>query len=81
MLVDKSLLILVVDDTKKLANTGNNRVVNYKDELIIQNNLKCLGSRKTRGLNSVRCPWMHQEQGIKVLSTVPGLYLENNDLE
>lgn len=23
MLVDKSLLILVVDDTKKLANTGN----------------------------------------------------------
>lgn len=46
MLVDKSLLILVVDDTKKLANTGNDRVVNYKDELIIQNNLKCLGSRK-----------------------------------
>lgn len=35
-MVNRSLLILLADDTQKqLANTGNNRVVNYKDELII----------------------------------------------
>lgn len=50
ILVDKSLLILLADDTKELANTGNNRVVNYKDELITQSNLKHLGSRKQKRL-------------------------------
>jgi len=49
-LVDRSLLILLAGDTKKLANTGNNRVVNYKDELIMQSNLKCLGSKKQKRL-------------------------------
>lgn len=80
MLVDKSLLILVVDDTKKLANTGNKsgklqRWANHTEQS------EMFGKQKTRGLNSVKCPWMHQEQGIKVLSTEPGLYLENKDLE
>lgn len=39
------------------------------------------GKQKTRGLNSVKHPWMHQEQGIEALSTEPGLYLENDDSE
>lgn len=72
ILVNKSLLILLADDTKKLANTGNNRVVNSKHELIIQSNLKYLGSRKQEKLEFHECPWMHQEQGIRDLSTEPG---------
>lgn len=66
--------------TKKLANTGNN-----SGKLQIRGNnteqSEMFGKQKTRGLNSVKHPWMHQEQGTEILSANPGLDLENDDSE
>jgi len=33
------------------------------------------------GSYSVKCPWMHEEQGIKILSIEPEIFQENHDLE
>lgn len=74
ILVNKSLLILLADDTKKLANTGNNRVVNSKHELIIQSNLKYLGSRKQEKLEFHGCT-RNKDSGTYLQN------LENNDSE
>lgn len=56
ILVDKLLLILLADDTKKVGKYWKVAVISYKDELIIQSNLKCLRSRKQNRLKFSQMP-------------------------
>lgn len=77
IVVDKSLLMLLSDNTKMLANTGNRsgklqRWANHTEQS------ETFGKQKTKEA------WINlkaKEQGAEVLSIEPGLDLQGSDSE